>query len=445
MSGKTQQRSEHGQKGKTEEKTLRAYFLRLFGKFDFRDEKQFVYFAKWLVFIILLVVELMLAVPRFRNFSNNWKDVLLLLTVEGALTIVEAVKLFAVKNKKIRIPFHIFGLLCASAFMLVVGENSILPLMVYMLVLTAVYMSAERQTLANIVFSIGTPLYAAAKALLYAFRTDNFKTLNLTVSTLGVVIALAVHFIVITIAMAFYRQYLRLNKALKELDESKAELEKAYAVAAEVIALEERQRIAKEIHDTAGHSITTVIMQTEAAKLILDKSPEEAKTKIVAANLQAKHALEELRDSVHLLSGISEQKTLKAALEGVLHESSDGTGIKIRAQIEDAKVSEAKYRFLCNSLKEGISNGLRHGGATAFFFEFKREDDGLFFLLSDNGKGLEQSQLKEGFGLSTLRERAKTFGGEVSFITDPDEGFEIRMRLPVDRQADGNEAVYGKE
>ena len=96
---------------------------------------------------------------------------------------------------------------------------------------------------------------------------------------------LLAHFLIVQVAVAFYRQYVKLNKTLKELDESKQKLEEAYTKVKEVSALEERQRIAKDIHDTAGHSLTTVIMQTESAKLIVEKNPEEAKKKIVSANL----------------------------------------------------------------------------------------------------------------------------------------------------------------
>ena len=236
------------------------------------------------------------------------------------------------------------------------------------------------------------------------------------------------------IALAFYRQFLKLESTLSELDESKKELEKAYAVVAEVTVLEERQRIAKDIHDTAGHSITTVIMQTEAAGRILESNPEEAKTKIIAANLQAKHALEELRDSVHLLSGSTQNKTLKDALLGIIHESTDGTGLKIRSSIEDITVVEAKYRLLCNTLKEGISNGLRHGGATAFWFELKAENGRLVFLLSDNGSGLQGEHLEMGFGLSAMTERVKALGGEIKFDSQTDEGFEILLTLPLDTE-----------
>ena len=144
--------------------------------------------------------------------------------------------------------------------------------------------------------------------------------------------------------------------------------------------------------------------------------------------------MEELRNSTHLLSGIEERQTLKDAFLGIIHESTDGTGIVIRSQIEDVEVSEAKHRFLCNSLKEGISNGLRHGGATAFWFELRKEEDKLFFLLSDNGKGVKDSVLQKGFGLTTMQERARSFGGEIRFESEEGEGFELHLLLPTDKE-----------
>jgi signal transduction histidine kinase len=222
------------------------------------------------------------------------------------------------------------------------------------------------------------------------------------------------------------------------LDKSEKELKKAYEAVAEVTALEERQRIAKEIHDTAGHSLTTVIMQTESAKLIMEKDPLSAKQKIVSANLQAKNALEELRNSVHLLSGLSDTQTLKSVLESVIHDSTDGTGIKIRSEIEELKTSPAKARFLCNTLKEGISNGLRHGNATAFWFELKTENDKIKFLLSDNGKGVSSNAPSLGFGLKTMGERVRAFGGEIAFHSEENEGFEIAISLPVDTIAENS-------
>ena len=252
-------------------------------------------------------------------------------------------------------------------------------------------------------------------------------------------IIFVLHFLIMNFLLLIYRKNEEIAKRVKELDESNQKLEESNQKLAEameklkeVTALEERQRIAKDIHDTAGHSITTVIMQTEAAKLALERDPAGAKRSIVAANLQAKHALEELRESVHLLSGSRTQMTLKDMLLGIIHESTDGTGIAVRCDIDDVALCDAKCRFLCNTLKEGISNGLRHGKATAFYFELKQGEKDVSFLLSDNGTGMDISALKEGFGLKGMHSRAASLGGTVWFETEIDEGFEIHLRLPLD-------------
>jgi signal transduction histidine kinase len=303
-----------------------------------------------------------------------------------------------------------------------------------LLILTEFYIDAQSPKNSVAMLFVGVAVYIAADILRVHYVLDMqvevFATIRQSFSTVSL---LLIHFLVVQVALGFYRQYLRLEKTLAELDASKKELEKAYEVVTEVTALEERQRIAKDIHDTAGHSITTVIMQTESAKLMLDKNPAAAKKKIVAANLQAKHALEELRDSVHLLSGVHENTTLKSALEEIIHESTDGTGITIRSDIADVRVSPAKFRFLCNTLKEGVSNGLRHGNATAFWFELKVVDEKISFLLSDNGKGVE-GELALGFGLSSMKERAKSLGGEVEIDSESGEGFELRLNLPIDKE-----------
>jgi signal transduction histidine kinase len=215
------------------------------------------------------------------------------------------------------------------------------------------------------------------------------------------------------------------------LDESKKQLEKAYDELEKITALTERQRIAKEIHDTAGHSITTVIMQTEAAKLVIDTDKDAAKKNIIAANLQAKHALEELRESVHLLSGVSEREPLKSALQRIIGETVDGTGIRIRSEIEDVALSDEKYRFVCNTFKEGLSNGIRHGKATAFWFEVKKDGESLKFLLSDNGDGMPVDTLNKGFGLSGMEREAARLGGKVWFESETGEGFEVHLQLPL--------------
>ncbi len=418
---------------KWEETRLHAYFVRLFEKYDIRNEAKFIQFGKWLIFIVLVFLEIFILLQHFSHLqgSDGLLMAILLICLEIVLTLAEALTLFAMNRGKGRTFFFVLDAIAACGLMFFIDGTY--PIVIYMLVLTEFYFDTTRAKTSVALLSSGLLVYLLSRGVKFFYLSNGaLDFMQIIALSLSGMFALCVHFVTVQVALAFYRQFLKLDKALKELDESNQKLEKAYMMAAEVSALKERQRIAKEIHDTAGHSITTVIMQTEAAKLIIDSDADEAKNKLIAANLQAKHALEELRDSVHLLSGMTGNMTLKMALEYIIHESTDGTGVKIRSEIEDLTVSEAKHRFLCNTLKEGISNGLRHGKATAFWFELKREDDGLHFLLSDNGKGFNGEDLQLGFGLATMRERARAFGGEVTFLSEIEEGFELCVTLPLD-------------
>ncbi len=423
------QRKERAEDGK-----IRAYFERLFAKYDVRNEHQFALFGKCLVFILLVIVQSLILLRHFEDFFSptGWWRVLPLQINVAVFTLSEGLKLFVVKNKNLSVVFYVLNAVSACAFLFLASGTY--ALIIYLLVLTEFYTTAKSGKAVVWIYVLCVPVYALIyTARMLAPEAVDMPLWALLQESIGAFVLLTAHFLVAQIALAFYRQFLRLDKTLKELNESKKELEKAYEAVREVSVLEERQRIAKEIHDTAGHSLTTVIMQTESAKLIVEDNPEEAKSKIVAANLQARHALEELRDSVHLLSGATAQKSVKDELLSIIHESTDGTGIKIRSDVGEVSASQAKQRFLCNTLKEGISNGLRHGGATAFWFECKQEDNKILFLLSDNGKGVDGNIVNKGFGLTTMEERARALGGEITFTSEDEEGFEIRMELPAEK------------
>ncbi len=409
---------------------IKAYFVRLFGKYDFRNERHFLYFVKWLSFILLMTVETVILLEGIGEalLSKKWGNFILTAGVVGALTLSMALHLFIVKGIKGKMPFYVFDFISACAFLFFV--DGVYPFMLYVLILTQLYFEMNDGKRSFGVLAISIVVYILVYGVKTygrhgAFSWDLFSLITASVEFLA---GIAAHFVITQIILAFYRQYLKLHKTLQELEESKKELEKAYAVAKEVSALEERQRIAKEMHDTVGHSLTTVIMQTESAKRIMETDPKEAESKLISANLRARQALEEIRSGVHLLSGSSAQETLKTSLLNIVHESTDGTGITIRTDVDDITLPPAHCRFLCNSLKEGISNGLRHGGATAFWFELKESEGRVSFLLSDNGRGADGA-VSLGFGLKTMAERARALGGELTYFTEEGEGFELRLTL----------------
>lgn len=392
---------------------------------------RFQRWAKVLVFCLLLLVEALIFVSNWnvKHLADipSWYVILPTIFV---LTVENAVKIWGLSKFSHKIPCYALDTVCLM--LLTVFTDGGLVSTVYIIILSEFYLSQS-----NLSGSIAMCVTNIGLFLLMIFISGVFKKQDTTFASLlsrtfNDIILLVMHFLVMNFVLQIYRKNKEITEANKQLYEKNDKLRLAYLELEEVTKLEERQRIAKEIHDTAGHSITTVIMLTEAARLMIDEDTAEAKRKIAMANLQAKNALEELRGSVHLLSGASEQLTLKQMLENIIHDSTDGTEIVIRSSIEEIELCDAKRRFICNTLKEGISNGLRHGGATAFWFELKTEGGRVEFLLSDNGAGMDISMLKEGFGLKGMHERAGTLGGNVWFETEQDGGFEIHLTLPTD-------------
>lgn len=418
---------------KTEDDRIQAYFKRLFGQEEDWSEDRLLFIGKWALFGLLVLVELLILLQHAENLivTKDWVTFTVLAAAAVVLTVAEVIKLFLLHQDRYRSIFFFIEVGAACGFIAMTeGTYSV---MLYMLMLTQFYVSATKTRSALWMYALSLPLYAMSYTMQMYFTRGDMLGLEILREGFSVFSGLTLHFLAVEVLMLFYRQYTRLNRALLDLEKSKKELEKAYDAVVEVTALEERQRIAKEIHDTAGHSLTTVIMQTEAAKRIIDNDPAEAKLKLIAANLQAKNTLEKLRTSVHLLSGQTERQTLRENMESVINETMDGTGITIRSSIEDIDVTQAKHRFLCNALKEGISNGLRHGNAKAFWLEVKVENEKIHFLLSDNGSGLNTEHFESGYGLTMMRERARALGGELVIISAPDEGLELNITLPIDK------------
>ena len=411
----------------------RTYFDRLFdtdGKTKNIDKILLV--AKWALYGILLAVVGLIVMEQWEKFTITRQGIRFVTIVLVLLVLAVAETQSMIIPKKDPMRMVLFVLKVSTACITLVLAVGTYSFILYVLVWTTFYMAAKKMGASLWLFGVGVSFFVLCYIMQIYFVRGDITNTEILRELFASLLSLLVHYIATQFVMAFYWQYIQLNSALEELDRNKQEMEKSYEALVKVAALEERQRIAKELHDTAGHSLTTVIMQTEAAKRVIDTNVEEAKNKLISANLQAKHTLERLRESVHLLSGTGETASLKMDLEQTVNETTDGTGIHIRSMIQDIMTSREKHRFIVRALKEGLSNGIRHGEATAFWFELKQVDGKILFFLSDNGKGLCGKAFQTGFGLLSMSDRVKDFGGRISFVSEEDEGFEISFEIPAE-------------
>lgn len=227
----------------------------------------------------------------------------------------------------------------------------------------------------------------------------------------------------------------RAENALEQLDHSRADLEKAYLKLIEVsrqreqlAAVEERSRIARELHDTLAHSLTAIIVSLEAGKKLFDKDPGKVLAEIAKSQEQARKGLDEVRLTVKALRpGDLDNIDFKAAIKGLARDFS-GSGIDIAFKVdEDLDLSPSLEANLYRIIQESITNSIRHGEANLIEVRLKRNEKILVLEIEDNGKGCDK--LIEGHGLQGIRERAAALGGRVSFGSRETGGFLVNLTL----------------
>ncbi|MDE6000780.1 MAG: sensor histidine kinase [Clostridia bacterium] len=401
--------------------------------FKLKVNKQLVKYIRLILIGLLLVMEILVC-AQYATVYMVTHDTAFLVSVVACCFVLaasETINSFVVKSFAGKMVFFAVESALLLAICVLTG-NSYLSTM-YCIVLTQYYLSVDDAKSNTILFIVSCGLYIVSYVVGWVVINKGASLAESIVQLLGDcflgVCILGVHFAVINFLLAFYSNNKQLRNALKEADESKARLKEVYEQLSQTAVYEERNRIAKDIHDNAGHSMTTVIMQTEAAKLLIDSDPEEAKNRIISANIQAKSALEQMRHSVHLLAGRRQSKPLREEIEEIIAQTIDGTELKIRCDLEDVAVGREEALYLCNSVKECLANGIRHGRATAFYIELKNVFSNVSLLISDNGSGTG-GEIHEGFGLKGMREKAEALGGRCDFSSEAGEGFEVEITLP---------------
>lgn len=392
-------------------------------KFDFRSKKIFEYIKLFLVLLMAVICIIICAQAFLKvSYANFYAAVACCVL----LTALEAINAFVMKRFVSKMVFYALDSALILTICVLTG-NSFMST-IYCIVLTQCYISIESFKDKTILFGVSCGIFTFS-FLIGCFVSNPYQdAIGIISGVLFGLLVIVIDYVVTVFLLKFYKTNLKLSAALQEADENRARLEEAYEELTATKVFEERNRIAKDIHDTAGHSMTTVIMQTEAAKLLIDENPQEAKNRIISANIQAKNALEQMRESVHLLAGRDKVRPLKEEIEEVIAQTIDGTSVKARYDLCDAQPDYERYRFIVNSLKELLSNGIRHGKATAFYVEFKDGEEGLTLLVSDNGEGVK-GKIKEGFGLKGIREKAEKLGGNMQLSSEEGEGFEIKITL----------------
>jgi two-component system sensor histidine kinase ChiS len=198
----------------------------------------------------------------------------------------------------------------------------------------------------------------------------------------------------------------------------------------EVVSLEERNRVAHEIHDTVGHTLTATIVQLEATKRLLVKDIETARTKLDSAQQLVRKGLEDIRSVVKMMRDDVLNNDLSESLAKLISDTESITGIQVDYRIEPLPdLPPLLKKAVYHALQEGLTNGLKHGASTHFRFRLGVREGQLHFSLYNNGKPL--SQAAYGYGLSAMRERIRNFNGTMEVKSASDSGCELILIVPL--------------
>ncbi len=229
--------------------------------------------------------------------------------------------------------------------------------------------------------------------------------------------------------LAIARQSEQRKQALDALAAARQELAEASHAKG---ALEERARLAREIHDTVAQGVVSVVTQLEALGQTLD-TEHDARRHLDSALAAARGSLAELRRSVQALHPEElERATLAAALASAVNRFADESGVEAdvtvaghpRALQPDAEVA------LLRAAQEALANVRRHAGAGRATVTLAYAEDAVTVDVVDDGNGFDAAQA-DGFGLVAMRERLAEVGGDVVVASAPGRGTTITATVPA--------------
>jgi len=247
---------------------------------------------------------------------------------------------------------------------------------------------------------------------------------------------------VLNVASPDWRQLsagdLRLLYTVGDLVSIAVERARLFARQAEFGATLERNRLAREIHDTLAQGLAAITMQLETADALLDagSSAERAQSAITQALSLARANLEEARRSVlDLRAAPLDGRTLAQALSALAEEWSSQSDTPVWFQVTGGsrplpnRVEAGLYRIA----QEAVGNAVRHAGARTIRLKLQAQPGQVRLLILDDGRGFDATAIpQDRYGLAGISERVHLLGGKLTLQTSPGRGTRVEVRLPLD-------------
>ena len=212
--------------------------------------------------------------------------------------------------------------------------------------------------------------------------------------------------------------------ASSQLGRTNYALNQAREDMAGLMVAEERLRFARDLHDLLGHSLSVIVLKAELAGKLAVASPERVGPELADIERVARQALADVREAVSGYRDASLTTEIEQARSALL-----AAGIDLSVQPLTDSLPAMTENVLAWALREGVTNVIRHAGATAAGITLARRDGRAELELTDDGRGA--ADFKPGNGLTGLRERVAGRKGEVEFGPSANGGFRLRVSVPL--------------
>ncbi len=251
---------------------------------------------------------------------------------------------------------------------------------------------------------------------------------------------IAIFYAALALTIGFSRAVERERQARAELNEAHHRL-RAYAEQAEELAtIRERNRLARELHDTLAQGFTGILLQLEAVESALALARvDRAQERLDQARVLARHSLAEARRSVWSLRPQAlEHQALPDAVNDAVRALVDGDVLSVRFETggEPRPLGPELEADLLRVAQEAVTNATKHACATNVALELRYDPAGVELRVRDDGQGfrIEPAESRadgSGFGLTAMRERIERHGGELGVRSVPGHGTELIARVAV--------------
>lgn len=224
--------------------------------------------------------------------------------------------------------------------------------------------------------------------------------------------------------------YQKLSAANEELQDANVRLEEYANIKGKMGETKERNRLAREIHDTLGHTLTGLSAGIDACITMIEYSPEATKEQLNMLSEVARNGIKEVRRSVNeLRPDALERLSLEYAIMKMVEEMNQltSTNVEFHCDIENLKFDEDEENTIYRVIQESITNSIRHGHAHNISVELTKIYSDIHILIKDDGIGCENPH--KGFGLKHIIERVEMLRGKVEF--DGSDGFTTKVVIPI--------------